>query len=72
MSIREILDHLSEYALLIIAFFLWRLSAHLKAIRKHIAGKMLYDMTKDVIIEPKVRIRKKPKEEEIKNDTESS
>jgi len=64
--IQDILNFINKYAPLLIVFFLWRIAAHLKAIRKHIAGRMLYDTVRDVInLEKTIKQNKK---EEVDKD----
>jgi len=69
--IQDILNFINKYAPLLIAFFLWRIAAHLKAIRKHIAGRMLYDTVRDVINLEKT-IKQNKKEEVDKDEAKNT
>lgn len=69
--IQDILNFINKYSFLLIAFFLWRIAAHLKAIRKHLAGKFLYETARDVINFEKA-IKRKKEEEVDKNEIENT
>ena len=70
--VTNIAKHLNSYAPLLITFFLWRIAAHLKAIRKHLAGKLLYETAKDVINFENAIKRRKTEEEVDKNEIENT
>ncbi len=52
------IDFLDKCVPYLIVFFLWRISSHLKAIRKSLAGKLLFDTINEAIF------NKKKKEDE--------
>jgi len=49
LDITSILEKVNEYSPLLIAFFLWRIARQLKIIRKHVAGKMLFDIAQSCV-----------------------
>jgi len=50
---QKILEFFDSWWHLFVIFFLWRISAHLKAIRRHLAGKFLLDTIAEGFIKPK-------------------
>ncbi|RKX60796.1 MAG: hypothetical protein DRP29_01980 [Thermodesulfobacteriota bacterium] len=56
-------EFFNQFAMIFIVFFLWRIAAHLKGIRKSLSGKLLYDTVKEIMkFEETMQKRKKEKE----------
>jgi len=71
IDIANMLEKVNDYSSILIAFFLWRIASHLKTIRKHIAGKMLFDIAQSCVQNytayKQKNTHKEVKEDETKN-----
>ena len=72
LDIISVLEKLNDYSSLLIAFFLWRIARHLKIIRKHVAGKMLFDIAQSCVQNYTAYKRKKTSKEVKENEIKDS
>ena len=65
-------EFFNQFAMIFIVFFLWRIAAHLKGIRRSLSGKLLYDTVKEIMNFEKAMQRNikegEVKEHETKSD----
>jgi len=64
-------EFFNQFATIFIVFFLWRIAAHLKGIRRSLSGKLLYDTVKEIMSFEKATQGNK-KEEEVDKDEAKS
>ena len=64
-------EFFNQFAMIFIVFFLWRIAAHLKGIRRSLSGKLLYDTVKEIMSFNKVEQVEKKEEEVDKDETEN-
>ena len=64
-------DFFSLFEKILIIFFLWRIAAHLKGIRKSLSGKLLYDTVKEIMNFEKTMQQRKKEEEVDKDEVEN-
>jgi len=64
-----LIEYLNHIAPLLTIFFLWRIAAHLKGIRKSLSGKLLYDTVKEIMNFEKIIQQRKKEWEVDKNET---
>ena len=66
-----LIEYLNHIAPLLTIFFLWRIAAHLKGIRKSLSGKLLYDTVKEIMNFEKTMQQRKKEEEVDKDEVEN-
>jgi len=71
-TIKHIAEVINSYAPLLIAFFLWRIARHLKIIRKHVAGKILFDTFQSCVQNYTFRKKEKTDKEVDKDETKDN
>ena len=64
-------EFFNQFAMIFIVFFLWRIAAHLKGIRRSLSGKLLYDTVKEIMSFNKVEQVEKKEEEVDKDETKN-
>jgi len=67
-----LIEFLNHIAPLLTVFFLWRIAAHLKGIRRSLSGKLLYDTVKEIMKFEKITTPIQNKQEVDKDETKSS